>query len=210
MNSLSTFRKPPTNKAMGIEIEALFPDRASLRPDARKHYGFFYVTTDGSINSYDHTPTSSVHRYWVGRELVSQPLSSVWLKKEIKKINRKYPWESNASCGIHIHVSRKWLTEEKAKKVYAFLRSLSTDDKCQLFGRGDNDYTSTIGTFGSSRYLAINTQNAATIEFRMFSSGSAEWACYCVDMATYLVEHWSTLNIEAILAFRALYPADLK
>lgn len=208
MNSLSTFRKPPTNKAMGIEIEALFPDRSTTCPDVRKHAGFFYVTTDGSIDNYGYS--TPAQRYWAGRELVSQPLSAPWLKKEIKKINKKWPWQSNDSCGIHIHVSRKWFTEEKAKKVYAFLRSLSTDDKCQLFGRGDNNYTSTIGTFGSTRYLAINTQNTATIEFRMFSSGSAEWACYCVDMATYLVEHWSTLNIEAILAFRALYPADLK
>jgi hypothetical protein len=188
MNSLSTFRKAPTNKAMGIEKYPLYGE----------YYGFFYATEDASLDGGSYSIR--------GVELVSQPLSPNWLKKEIAKLGRKYTWSSNNTCGIHIHVSRKWLTEQKAQAIYKFLQEIDKNDFERLFGRTPNDYCRTYHGYGVSRYNAINNQPAATIEMRMFASGGPEWACYCVDMAKYLVEQWSTLNIDAALAFRALYP----
>lgn len=197
MNSLDKFRTPSTNKSMGIEIECLFDNGLNVPID--DYVGFFYFTTDGSIEA------TNWDQY--GREIVSQPLSAPWLKKEIQKLGKKFSWSENRSCGIHVHVSRQWLSKKKAEKILEFLRGLSMVDYKDLFGRIPNDYCSlhTRYTGYRQRYMAINMTNEKTIEFRMFKSGSPEWACYCVDMVQYLITNANTLNLSAITAFRDQY-----
>ena len=193
MQSLSKFRKPPSNKAMGIEIETVLPKGFNIPYGS--YLNFFYVTRDGSIyHDYD------LER---GVEFVSQPLTPVWLKREIHKLyNRVNGWDNNNTCGIHIHVSRKWLSSEKASVIYKWLQSLTESEQINLFGRTDNGYCSYVERFASTRYAAINVENEHTIEFRMFRSGDNEWACYCVDMVEYLVQNAYKLNLDAAYAFR--------
>ncbi len=198
--SFSSFREPPSNKSMGIEIECLVNRQVYDDKVADCQYlGFFGHVYDGSIAQDYGT---------VGQEFVSQPLTREWLKKEIVKLSNKVSWQWNSSCGIHIHVSRKWLSEKKAKAIYTWLATLEEEDKECLFGRASNYYCRTNQSFGSTRYCAVNTKNGKTIEFRMFASGDVKWAQYCVDMVDYLIRNAYHLNVEAARAFHDLHYKD--
>lgn len=177
---------------MGIEIEGYVSHH--LTPVSGTHEGFWYITYDGSIEPpYGYS----------GREFISQPLMPQWLKKEIKKLYSKHTILSNRSCGIHIHVSRKWLSEKKAQAIYKFLSE--NKEHCALwFGREPNGYCD-YERYGTTRYNAINNNNKATIEFRMFRSGNAEWATYCVDCVEYMINNAYRLNVDAFNAFRDCY-----
>ena len=194
MQSLSTFRKPPHNKTVGIEIECLVDAHAV---EYFQYYGFFYSTQDGSIGATRWTQ--------LGVEFVSQPLPVDMLCKQIDKLGKRFTWECNSSCGIHVHVSREWLSLKKATAIYNWIKTLSNTEFETLFGRRPNHYCSIEGTIGRSRYLAVNTENTKTIEFRMFASGPADWAKYCVKMAEYLVVNAYHLNLDAALAFKDMY-----
>lgn len=188
MQSLSSFRKPVSNRSMGIELECVFDvDEA---PQAGQHKGFFYVTTDPSIE------TGYAQR---DRELVSQPLPPKWLKKELKRTWGKANYSVNNSCGIHIHVFREWLSESRAKQIHKFYSELDMVQQEYLFGRRSNDYCR-MQQWDYTRYNAINNENSKTIEFRMFSSGSIEWACYCIDMVQYMIHMAKNLTIDGINA----------
>lgn len=203
------YRAPISNRSIGIEIECLTWPRIPLvswnsrltkqYPEYNKHYGFFYAKMDGSIEGeWDHPEMKAV-------EWVSQPLTAEWLKKEIARHSQKFDWITNYSCGIHLHVSREWLTRTKARKIYDFYNQLTEDERRYVFGRASNTYCKANNTDEHSRYRAINLTNKATIEFRMFASGDWKWAQYCVDCVVYMIKHANQLNTEAILAFRASY-----
>jgi hypothetical protein len=176
---------------MGIEIEGFLEERTPVSYGS--YQGFFYVTRDGSIDA-DNWNQLTV-------ELVSMPLTPEWLKREIYKVYQKFPLMHNSSCGIHIHVSRKWLSEKKARAIYKFIQSLNDTDICDFFGRGPNTYCRTDESWGYSRYCAINNENKNTIEFRMFCSGDAKWAAYCVDCVKYMIDNAYQLNVDAFNAF---------
>lgn len=185
-------RTPPHDRAIGIEVECLLSREEYL--NTKNYEGFFLVSADGSIReTYEQR----------GVEFVSQPLTEQWLKKEIYKLYSKFPWSHNNSCGIHVHVSKKWCGEKRAKVIAKLLASLSDTDMEILFGRTPNEYCRNIVSGG--RYVAVNISNKATIEFRMFSSGDAKWAAYCVAMAAYLVKNAHHLDYDAMVAFRYLY-----
>lgn len=206
--NLVGYRAPVSNRAIGIEIECLTWLRIPLRNTNffgndllryHKHYGFFYCKTDGSIDgAWENPDTLAV-------EWVSQPLTAEWLKKEIARHAQKFDWIVNDSCGIHLHVSREWLTRAKARKIYDFYNQLSEEDREYLFGRISNMYCLPSEPDERLRYRAINLTNKATIEFRMFASGDWKWAQYCVDCVVYMIKHANQLNTEAMLAFRASY-----
>ena len=189
MNTNFLIRRPCSNKTLGIEIEGVSYDFIA----SYEYRGFWYITVDGSINDFDGH----------GREFVSQPLTAEHLKREIRKLHKKYKLYFNHSCGVHIHASRKWVSAAKAEKIWQFVSSLSYGDFNNLFGRRPNDYCRTSVT-DISRYCAINRTNKDTVEFRMFKSGDANWCQYCVDMVVYLIENANHLNIDAALAFRDL------
>lgn len=196
MQSLAKYRAPTTNKSLGIEIECF----VARNMETYKHYGFFYAGDDGSLvkDTYDVQ----------GCEFVSQPLPQAWLKKEILKLGKRVgTWSVNKSCGIHIHVSRKWLSESKAKTIYAFLNTLPQDEQETFFGRTGNTYCRYGQPWNYGRYLPINAENKDTFEFRVFASGTPEWACYCVDMVVYLIENADHLNIDALYAFHDMHKA---
>jgi hypothetical protein len=191
MNTLDSVRKPSHNKTMGIEIEC-FVDAVVV--SHYNHYGFFYAGADGSIDP-DRWSQSGV-------EFVSQPLTREWMDREIKKLYARFPGiQWNSSCGIHIHVSKKWLSEKKARAIWAFISSLSPEVYASYFGRRPNQYCAIGDHYGSSRYNAINTQNSATIEFRMFASGGRDWALYTVACVDYMIQNAYHLNIDAFNAF---------
>ena len=194
MNTLPIVRKAPTNKTMGIELECVMSHSAPFMLNG--WHGFFYGGRDMSIRTVAWDET--------GVEFVSQPLTYDWLKKETSKLFKKVGahYRTNASCGIHVHVSKKWLTDKKAREIYAVLKDLTDDDMRHLFGRPWNRWTEDpIGY----RYCCVNITNKATNEFRVFAAGKEKWAQYCIDCAKYMVEHSHHLNVDALMAFRDCY-----
>lgn len=197
MNSLDSFRKPVHNKCMGIEIECLFGGTQKI-PN-REHSGFFYFTEDYSIEA---------KWFQISREIVSQPLPADMLMKEITRLEKRVgAWGSNDSCGIHVHVSRTWLSEKKAQAIYNWLKTQSLEDIKLWFGREPNSYCTMEKPSQRTRYTNINITNKATIEFRMFASGMACWARYCVEMARYMVDNCYRLNTEAFHAASDMFKA---
>lgn len=195
MNTCFLVRKPCTNKTMGIEIEGLLVRNCEQSSLFNTYQGFFYQTRDTSIiEGYPNR----------GAEFVSQPLPVKMLKRAISKLYSKIEadFSFNDSCGIHVHVSRKWLGKKQAAQIQEFIeREVDHEDFLKLFGRYPNSYCANLVTSGS-RYVAVNLTRTDTVEFRMFASGGVAWARYCVDMATYLVENARQLNIDALLAFK--------
>lgn len=194
--TLRDVRKAPHRKTMGLELECFFPRDAAV--EYEKFYGFFFAGYDGSI----HAP-----RGCQGWEFVSQPLTQDWLKKEIKKLSKKFQWETNDSCGIHVHINREWCSEQRGGAINKFIKSLSREDRIELFGRDFNKYCSENGN-RYSRYRPVNLTNKNTIEIRMFNSGDECWAQWCVDFSVYLVENAKRLNVEAALAYRLWWLAN--
>ena len=203
MNTLQSVRKAPHAKTFGIEVECV---ARNIEDPYRSWYGFFFRGNDGSIQV-------NRPRNWddKGCEFVSQPLGYEWMQREIKRLGKHLTNMNvyyNESCGIHVHVSKKWFTNKKAELVYDFLRSLCYADMRELFGREPNDYCMTRTAFRANHYLAVNTENTHTNELRMFASGNTQWQLYCVAMAKYLVENATHLNYDAIFAFRAMHDAQ--
>ncbi len=188
MQTLDTPRKPVHSKCMGIEIECLIPRHTA---EAGKHYGFFYAGVDGSLR-----PGAFSGRK--GIEFVSQPLPYQWLRKEIVKLAKQFPWTTNESCGIHVHVSRSWTSPKRIAKLCAALRKYHPHEMVELFGRYSEDYATTYQS-GISRYGAVNTTNRHTVEFRMWAPGDAQWALECLRRTKLMVEHKGAFTPEALM-----------
>jgi hypothetical protein len=191
MTSLCAFRKPRSSRAIGIEIECY----VSSNPRG-SYLGFFYAGNDESIqNPYG---TYAV-------EFVSQPLTVPWLNKEIVRLWKKHQWEANSTCGIHLHVSRKWCAQEKALLIYKFVEDLWINHRLMYlntFGRAPNHYCNMEPPDkNGSRYVVINTTNKDTVEFRLFTSGDARWAQKCVLTVDWLLTNAKHLNVDALEAF---------
>lgn len=203
MQSLSSFRKPDSFRTLGIEWELVCNYDHYL---ARGTYqGFFYVTTDGSIEA----------REGYGRELVSQPLPAKWLIKELERVNKKLNannnWTYNSSCGIHVHASRKWVTSKKVDHLRTFLGEITPAEAHSAFGRVPNSYCRSLAGVNKEnhsryavhdpRYYCLNITNEKTVEFRMFRSGDVKWAQYCVKLVEYMIVNSTHLNKDAFFAF---------
>lgn len=190
MDSLSSFRKLPSTKCYGIELECFTDSFVHMGC----HHGFFYSAYDGSICA-DRWPQQAV-------EFVSQPLPKNWLKKEIEKLGKKFTWNHNESCGIHVHANKAWCTGKKGKTIAQFLYKVYQQDPAmyeEAFGREPNSYC-LESVSDTDRYRAVNLTRTNTVEFRMFASGGVAWACYCVDMVDWLVSNCHHLSIDNFAA----------
>lgn len=203
MTTLYNIRTPVHDRAIGIEVEGFLLNDIFWQEYEKNNFsdffGFFYAGSDVSIQRprWDYKAV----------EFVSQPLSPAWLKKELGKLYKRFPIESNASCGIHVHVSKKWCTHKKAIAIAEFLaKALDDEDMLLLFGRKSNRYCErSLPISTTTKYRSINFTKDDTIEFRMFASGGVKWAQYCVDMVEYLVKNCYHLSRDGILAFRDMY-----
>lgn len=192
MNTSFLLRKIPCNQTLGMEIECLVPSSIYMDKSYTYHK-FWYCATDGSIRR---------DGFWnhEGMEFVSQPMPPRMLKRAITTLYKDIgQWRENHTCGIHIHVNRQWLSKRKAEAIATFINALPLDQYQDFFGRLPNEYCRQ-GT--GDRYVTVNITNENTVEFRMFRSGYAKWARYCVDMACYLIENAYRLNVDAMYAFK--------
>ena len=128
--------------------------------------GFVELKEDGSID--------------YGFEIVSQPATLDYHRIAWENFFASVPtgldsWRTG-SCGMHVHVSRRPLSQLQIAKVSAFLNEDATRDfVVSLAGRDDNGYCAkekkdrlSRYSTGHQRYVSLNLTNAATIEFRIF------------------------------------------
>lgn len=193
-NDLRHIRKPVHSRCYGIEIECLFP-YGNRMPRLYNYAGFWYFTVDGSVGP-------GYSRY--GVEMISQPMPYSWLNKEIGKLEKRYSqWEWNDSCGIHVHVTKKSVSHKRMIELLMFLRTLGGGQEFNLFGRYSNLYSSPRNT---DRYCSVNLHRHETIEFRMFSSGSAKWAQECLRRTKLMVEYKGKYTYENLCKLFGLRP----
>lgn len=150
---------------LGIELEVLADlQTASILKIVSSYKA--YLKSDSSINGD-------------GFEIVTHPMSlnkqlNFWEEVLVLKKANIYP---HSSCGMHVHVSRKPLSQLQIGKILVFLNNPENNhwvDK--IAGRYENTYCfrneKTLGDVNcpTSRYEALNLTNDSTIEFRVFSS----------------------------------------
>lgn len=78
------------------------------------------------------------------------------------------------TCGLHVHCSRKPLTELQIGKIVVFVNRKENAQFIRCIARRKSTYAKTVAgkklTSGENRdrYEAVNLQNSSTIEFRIF------------------------------------------
>lgn len=164
---------------LGIEVEAENCSRSgTMRSEGhdvvRQTDGHFFVKHDGSI-SY-------------GFEMVSHPATIEWWRQHTFShfgVMAKRGWRSyyTTTCGMHVHVSRATLSPASILKLLTFMRenqhfvlgvSRRVPSRLEQWAAPDCDYTKNLvrkakdHRLSGNRYVALNTTNRATVEFRIF------------------------------------------
>jgi len=159
-----TLRKTVVPVSFGVEIEGR---NNVLRMKMYQHLGFFFVTSDGSLE------------YSNSVELVSQPLPPKMLVRCLKAHCKKYgEIEPEYSGGIHIHVSRTKRTEVRLLELYLWIQNNENSHLIKkFFGRDTNYYCRahwSLDDLKYERYSAVNFINTKTIEVRLFGNNNPE------------------------------------
>jgi len=164
--SLKFFGKGP--KFFGLEIETeVAGDRCEKLYALRDILGdYAALKDDGSLN--------------YGIEIATQPASMSEHKTRLAKLFANMPrglqsWKQR-SCGLHIHVSRKPLSDLAIAKTVCFISANHNRRFIRLIaGRESMSYCKILpkkmgsaAKYNDDRYEAVNLQNDATIEFRLF------------------------------------------
>lgn len=213
----------------GCEIETVCDDVFKVVDDE----AFVYAKHDSSINAGKSTAA----------EFVSHPATLAYWQNGGEAdcfLDRLSNWgRVNASCGMHIHVSRNSLTSEQIEKAILFIsnnyQELTVDfcrrDFDQVKQYANDNLKTEKGvkckvtkakkdaSYSDDRYVAVNTQNYNTVEFRIFAStvdrdkvlSNIEFVdClleYCIEM-NYLKVYKASL--DDLYEYAQQYPAKYK
>jgi len=165
---------------LGIELEVEVPGNLDVNRIAKRVTrdggGHLYMKSDGSINH--------------GFEIVSHPATLDWWmrnfdwSKVIRSRRVAGDIRAESNCGLHIHASRAALDGKSHQlRLMQFwwrnqnaLRALAGRDSS--YARYSDTQRSMLSVIASrpprnqvaERYSAINTNNVATLEFRVFES----------------------------------------
>jgi hypothetical protein len=115
-----------------------------------------------------------------GFEIVTAPCSLAIHREKITEFFSNNPdidTDDSIDIGLHIHISRKPLTQLTIGKMLVFINNPDNQDKIvAIAGRSSNKWATispkkiTDIKKQTSRYEAINLQNNDTVEFRIFAS----------------------------------------
>ena len=174
------FFKNPKEKSklfLGVELETESKGncRQSCAEEIDDISDLYYLKNDSSIDD--------------GFEIVSHPFSPTWYF-EHKSIfndlldtlrNNGFRSYNTSTCGIHIHITKSYLSGLDIAKLHLFfceneefIKTISQRNPNNLnqWGKIKKDkkaiYDQSKKKGGSERYTAINLQNHNTIEFRIF------------------------------------------
>lgn len=194
---------------LGFELEAggvTSLERNSIADEISDDEETFYLKEDGSIPDY-------------GFELVSHPIT---LKK-----HKELDWEiilnamssagmkshdlGEESCGLHVHVSRNYLSPYKWLLIDWFISKYQSN--FELIARRKETHWARFkksnglpvkevyGKSSGTRYQAVNFENSNTVEFRLFR-GTLKYTTFMatLEIVDALV-HWAAqLSISDILS----------
>lgn len=174
------FFKNPKEKSklyLGVELETESKgnDRQSCAEEIDDISELYYLKNDSSIDD--------------GFEIVSHPFSPTWYYNH-KSIfndlletlrNNGFRSYNTSTCGIHIHITKSYLSGLDIAKLHLFfceneefIKTISQRKPNNLnqWGKIKKNkkeiYDQSKKKGGSERYTAINLQNHNTIEFRIF------------------------------------------
>ena len=159
-----------------LEVEAKSGDLGEGSELMTNEWGdFCYLKEDSSLN--------------FGFEIVTHPASLEYYQNEISwnTINRLRDlgfrsWNTS-TCGLHVHIDRRAFKDRTHLLAFTYLLNNNTGLSQHLAGRNSREYAyigsdskhdnlNTIKGYGrgrgGDRYLAVNLQNSATVEIRMF------------------------------------------
>lgn len=194
---------------LGFELEAggvSISERNDIAETISDGEETFYLKEDGSIPDY-------------GFELVSHPITLKRHKeldweitlKEMSNGGMKSHDLGESGCGLHVHVSRNYLTSYKWLLIDWFISKYQ--DKFELIARRKETHWARFkksnglpvkdvyGKSSGTRYQAVNFENRNTVEFRLFR-GTLNFSTFMatLEIVDALV-HWARqLSISDILA----------
>jgi hypothetical protein len=194
------------NLLLGIELEVDQGGKDNRKAkklleiiNSNEHEKYVYVKHDGSLND--------------GFEIVSQPatldvhLNEIPWRKAFKYLKEQgYESDNTNTCGLHVHINRLFLgktyrsiVNTEARLLFFFetfwtqivkfsrRKQHEISKWCERYGT--TDYDQAIRWNNESRYYALNFQNRATIEFRIFK-GTLD---YEIFKATIMLVHYIVL-----------------
>jgi hypothetical protein len=140
-----------------------------------------------------------------GIEIATQPASMSEHKTRLPKLFANVPkgltsWK-HRSCGLHIHVSRKVLSDLAIAKTVCFISANHNRRFIRLIaGRESMSYCKiqpkkmgSAAKFNDDRYEAVNLQNDNTIEFRLFKGTLRQASVFkCLEFTDALTVYAST------------------
>jgi hypothetical protein len=184
MGSISIVRKPPHAKTFGMELEC-YPtytdDLGQWDIIRKKWHGFWEATEDASI--------------YGGIEFVSQPMPYDMLVKQIKWLNKRFPWAVTNKCGLHIHVSRQYWSAKREQEFSDFLRNYASSARLTIwFGRAST-YADVFAT-RNDKFRAINVLHDHTYEFRVWRAGGVAWTLEALRRTKAIVEYQGQYTVE--------------
>lgn len=181
MGSISTIRKPPHSKTFGLEIEC-YPNVTCTEGT---RLGFWEATYDASLR-------------YAGIEFVCQPMPYSMAQKQIKKLNFTVKdWQVDERCGLHIHVSRKYWSEQREEACSQWISHLTAAQMSTLFGRWSR-FAQSFAERGD-KFRAINVLHEDTFEFRLWKAGDLAWTLEALRRTKLMVEYHGKWSYEKCL-----------
>lgn len=186
-----------------------------------------YLKADGSVSRGFEIVTHPIAH----NELRGTRLDPYWDTIESLRTDYQFrSWDSEASCGLHIHLSRKGFSN--GAHLHRFLQFIYRNPEMMMkfAGRKSDDYATfqdiwkydeydrpyrtyahkldyvpsrphTFNRRGSTRGSAVNTNNEHTIELRFFRGTlNKKGILACLDMAHAGVEYTRLLNTRDVIA----------
>lgn len=169
LDDLDFLGNPKDNLYLGLELEVYVSDDLNNTANTVSDLleGYAILKKDGSISM-------------PGFEIVTAPSSLAIHREKITEFFSNNPdidTDDSIDIGLHIHISRKPLTQLTIGKMLVFINNPDNEDKIvAIAGRSSNKWATispkkiTDIKKQTSRYEAINLQNNDTIEVRIFAS----------------------------------------
>lgn len=169
LDDLDFLGNPKDNLYLGLELEVYVSDDLNNTANTVSDLleGYAILKEDGSISM-------------PGFEIVTAPSSLAIHREKITEFFSNNPdidTDDSIDIGLHIHISRKPLTQLTIGKMLVFINNPDNQDKIvAIAGRSSNKWATispkkiTDIKKQTSRYEAINLQNNDTIEVRIFAS----------------------------------------
>lgn len=169
LDDLDFLGNPKDNLYLGLELEVYVSDDLNNTANTVSDLleGYAILKEDGSISM-------------PGFEIVTAPSSLAIHREKITEFFSNNPdidTDDDINIGLHIHISRKPISQLSIGKLLVFINNPDNQDKIvAIAGRSSNNWAKlspkkiTDIKKQTSRYEAINLQNNDTIEVRIFAS----------------------------------------